>query len=217
MMCNNKKIIVFDVDGTLFDTKPGIFDALEDVFEHFGLGEFNHEIGDKYIGPSIKDSMMKFHGMNETKAQEVALYYRQVYIDHYIQNSTPYDGIRELIDKLLDEGYRLAIATNKTSRQVEKLFSVTEVEKGRFFAIKTAIENGGLTKTEMLQQIVEETGESHSVVMIGDTFGDQKAAEAARVGFVGVTYGYGFDTQETYDFLTVGKIQDMFDCICELI
>lgn len=203
MLHNCKKIVVFDVDGTLFDTKQGILDALEDVCNHFGLDNFNREDGDKYIGPSIKASMMKYYGLDEERAEEATLYYRQVYVGLYIQNSKPYDGVLDVISKLKSVGYCLALATNKTICQVEKLFSVTGMDLTQFTYVKTALEEGGLTKTEMLKQIVDESGSIASVVMVGDTDGDRKAAEEAGADFIGVSYGYGFNSQESYGFVMV--------------
>ena len=58
------KAIIFDVDGTLFDTRDGIIQALNYVLRIHGRSEIKIEDDAKYIGPPIKKSLMEFQGMN---------------------------------------------------------------------------------------------------------------------------------------------------------
>lgn len=164
----SKGMIVFDVDGTLFDTKPGILDTFEDVFKHFDIGYFDRD-----------------------------------------------EGIIKMLSKLLKAGYDIAIATNKTFPQVDRLLSITEVDKSWFRCIKTALETGGLDKRGMLEQIRDEYTVS-TIIMVGDTNGDRLAAEESEVGFLGVTYGYGFNNESKYDFVTVDSPQKIFEAIEKL-
>jgi phosphoglycolate phosphatase len=209
------KTIVFDVDGTLFDTKPGIFDALENAFDYFGIGLFDRDIGDRYIGPPIIDSMVRFHELSYMEAERFTRYYRKTYLESYIGKSKLYDGIRELLHRLKMENYNLAIATNKTYAQVEKLFSLGEIPISDFRQLKTALENGRICKTEMLLQIADAYGDKESIVMIGDTNRDLTAANEASVDFIGVTYGYGFKGGYKYGFSTVESPKQIYEIVTQ--
>ncbi len=201
-------MIVFDIDGTLFNTLPGIFAALEDVFKKYNIGSFDRANGMKYIGPPIKKSLKEYAGLPDSIAEEATLYYREVYVKKYITKSSLYKGIPELLVYLKKEGHALSIATLKTKKQVDRLLDVTGVDKSFFDFVETALDNVNLKKSEMLTRIVNESNEAH-VVMVGDTEGDYKAAEEAKTGFIGVTYGYGFKPDKTYGFPVVNNICEL--------
>lgn len=204
----NKGIIIFDADGTLFDTLPGIYAALEDMYKHFNLGIFNSDEGMKYIGPPIKDSLMHYNGLSESAGEIATQYYRKVYVEKYIDMSDYYEDAEETLKTLKECGYQLALATMKTTVQVERLFKIVN---GRelFDYIETAHEDGTYKKYQMIESIREKSM-SESIVMVGDTEHDRLAAEKVGVKFIGVSYGYGFKENERYEFPCIGSI-------CELI
>ena len=202
------EMLVFDVDGTLFDTLPGIYDALEEVFEKYSVGFFDRANGMRFIGPPIKESLKKYEGLSDTLAENATLYYREVYVEKHIAKSSLYDGVLELIADLKKEGYGISIATMKTRNQVERLLDVTTVDKQLFDFVETALDNGDNNKSEMLTKIKSESGNDF-LVMIGDTEGDRKAAEEAQVKFIGVTYGYGFRPDKKYDFPVVNNVDEL--------
>ena len=55
-----EKVVVFDVDGTLFDTKQGIIKALNEVLDSFEINEIKKEDEDNWIGPPVRDSFIKY-------------------------------------------------------------------------------------------------------------------------------------------------------------
>lgn len=204
-------MLVFDIDGTLFDTKPGIFSALEDVFTRFDLGTFDRAHGMRYIGPPVKQSLMTFNGLSEETSEKATAYYREVYVNKYIALSSPYDGVFQMLANLKDAGHLLSIATMKTRKQVDKLLDITGTDRNLFEFIETALENGKMSKEKMLENI--SSNSDYPVVMIGDTEGDKKAACMSKNGFVGVTYGYGFDRNSCFDFPVANSVTDLFDLI----
>ena len=105
----NKGIIIFDADGTLFNTLPGIYAALEDVYKHFELGIFNTDDGMKFIGPPIKESLTRYNGLSESNADIVAKYYRRVYVEKYIDMSAYYEGAEKVLLDLKSKGYQIAL------------------------------------------------------------------------------------------------------------
>ena len=199
------KTIIFDIDGTIFDTKKGIINCLNDVLNAYGQETINKTEEDKYIGPAIKDSLMKFNGFSEEMAAEATREYRRKYVAKYVGESIPYDGLKELLEYLKNNHYRICIATMKTQAQVERLFETFGVTD--FFArIETAKESGGYTKVNMLESIKAKYPQD-KMIFVGDTMGDYKAAVKTEIPFVYAKYGYG--ELETGDCAVIGALAEL--------
>ena len=82
------KHIIFDIDGTIFDTKQGIIACLNDVLLSNGDEPIISEEENRYIGPSIKDSLMRFNGYSEKLAIASTKLYRERYVDYFIGDNT---------------------------------------------------------------------------------------------------------------------------------
>lgn len=185
------KVVVFDVDGTLFDTKPGIIKALNEVLHNFGKESISPADENKWIGPPVRNSFISFVGMNTEQAEEATKQYRQIYTDKYIAESVLYEGIAEVLIKLKDSGFHLCIATMKTQGQIERLLSLKKMTDV-FEIVETAALDGSKTKADMLAFIKKQYSEENKFYMIGDTDGDYKATKKTNYNFIAINYGYGF-------------------------
>lgn len=183
------KCIVFDVDGTLFDTKNGIISALNEILEVFGGKKIEND-EEKYIGPPIKESLMIYQGLDEQNAVEATELYRSVYVEKYIEKSSLYDGMRSVLDSFINQNNSMFIATMKTQFQIEKLLEVSLCKK-YFKGVEFAREDGSLSKKDMLLSIKNRSDEYKYYYMVGDTLGDYKAAIDAGYVFIAADYGYG--------------------------
>lgn len=201
-MDNMERTVIFDVDGTLVNTRMGIMHTIQEVLSERHL-DFDGDY-DLWIGPPIKDSFMSYCGMSDQEAEEATIAYRKIYLDKFIKESFLYPGMLETLDELENRGVKLAVATMKTRPQVEKLFSVLGISY-YFQDIRTAREDGLLSKTQMISEIMK----ADEAYMIGDTNGDWKAATEAGCQFIGVTYGFGFKSGERYDFLSIDQPEEI--------
>lgn len=183
------KNIIFDLDGTLIDSEKEIVMTIKDVLIEFNIKEFDHVAFQKFIGPPIKQSFIKLVGMNDSQAELATQRYRDIYILKYIKQTRFYDGYNELITFLINNGYRLHIATMKTKNQVDAL-NYNGIFND-FSEIKTAKDGGGYTKSNMLVDIKNIYGKDESYIMVGDTQGDYNAAIEANMDFIFAEYGYG--------------------------
>ena len=203
-----KKVVVFDVDGTLFDTKRGIIDALNCVLRSYGEEPIEESKGNKYIGPSIKESLVRLHGFDEKKACEGTEFYRKIYVERFIENSVAYQGMVKMLIKLKETGCILGIATMKTRPQIDRLIDLFNL--GTYFSvIKAAREDGSLNKEQMLKQIKGLYGEKSKYYMVGDTMGDYLASENAGYAFIVADYGYG-DVKEL-DCWHIEKLEGLIE------
>lgn len=183
------KTVIFDIDGTIFDTKKGIVACLNDVLGCYGIKALENDEQDKYIGPSVKDSFMKFHGFDEEKADEATRMYREKYVSSYIEQSASYEGLLDVLRYIRFKKYKLCIATMKTRKQVDTLLDLF-VLKDDFDCIETSRDEGGYTKFDMLNSIKNKYGDGE-YIFVGDTYGDYKAALKADMRFIYAEYGYG--------------------------
>lgn len=183
------KIVIFDVDGTIFDTKAGIIKALNEVYRSYALPEIKKDDEDKYIGPPVRDSFIRYGLLNEESAMEATSRYRKIYVEKYIVESKPYPGMVEVLKELKDAGWDICIASMKTMTQLKALLK--NFEWNGFSYVLGADEGGGISKAMMLQTIKKKYCDIEQIYMVGDTEGDYRAAETADIEFIGVGYGYG--------------------------
>jgi len=186
---------VFDLDGTLIDSIPGIASSLAAAFRSIGrempVADLRRAIGPpiriiaKRIEPSLTD--------DETLAIE--RYYRSLYDSSGWRDSLIFEGVAETLRKLYGAGFRLFVATNKPllpSRNtlnhmgIANLFEaiVTRDSSTPHYASKAAM-LGDLVAMHWLRP--------GATVMVGDTIEDREAAQANSVACIFAQYGYGED------------------------
>ena len=107
------KYILFDLDGTITESGPGIMNSVAYALEKMGYEEKDREKLKRFIGPPLTDSMMKYYGMSEEDAAKAVRYYREYYTEKGIFENSVYDGFDESIKRLKEQGLILAVATSK--------------------------------------------------------------------------------------------------------
>ena len=190
--------ILFDLDGTLTDSGPGIMNGFE-----YALGKMGIDIPDrsslrKFVGPPLGDSFEKTLGFSPEDAAKGIAFYREYYADKGVYENDVYPGVFELLDKLKASGKKMIVATTKAELManvvmdhfgLRKYFdqmvaSNNTDRKNKIDVLKYAIENGGV--------------DIEKAVMIGDRFYDVTGASHFGIDSVGVLYGYG-SRQELVD------------------
>ena len=94
------KYILFDLDGTITESGPGIMNSVE-----YALNKMNREVGErdtlkKFIGPPLTESMEKYYGMSEEEALLGVKYYREYYAVKGIFENSVYEGLAETLESL---------------------------------------------------------------------------------------------------------------------
>lgn len=190
-------LAVFDLDGTLLDTREGVLSAVK-----FTIGELGYEMPDEdtrrsFIGPPIQDSFARVYGLEGPILQDIATLFRNFYSTKTLLEAVPYEGILELFAELSQRGIKPAVATYKREDYALTLL------KHFGFDRYTDIMFGGdhenkLKKKDIIEKCIRVGGVSDvsRVVMIGDTDLDAIGAEKVGADFIGVTYGFGFRTAQ---------------------
>lgn len=192
---NNKKydFVLFDLDGTLTDSKTGITKSVQYALNYFGIFESCLNNLEKFIGPPLKDSFMEFYGFEERVAKKAIDKYREYYSVKGIYENTVYPFIPELLDKLHTIGKTLLVATSKPTVFAEKVLHNSGLTKYFLRVTGSNLDGSRIEKHEIIEFILKENNIliNDSIVMIGDRKHDIIGANKAGVDSVGVLYGYG--------------------------
>ena len=183
------KYIIFDFDGTINNTSPGIYATFTTVLNHFGIDASKIDLS-RHIGPPLSDSYT--HLVGSDKCEEAIKLHKQVYADNNaLYNSFLYDGIVEVLDRLYDSSkFTLAIASSKYEPHAYESLAYHKIAKYFSFVYGQTDKRG--FKEEVLRQLIDDNGfERDKCLMIGDTLHDVDGAHANGIDVVAVTYGFG--------------------------
>lgn len=183
------KYIIFDFDGTINNTSPGIYETFTAVLDHFGVDATKVDLS-RHIGPPLNDSYTRLLG--EKLCADAVELHKQVFEQiHAERKSFLYDGIKEVLGKLKDSGrYVLSIASSKYEPHVAESLEYHGLTE--FFDCAYGQTERRGFKKEVLRQLIEDHGWDKSLcLLIGDTLHDIEGAKCCGIDSVAVTYGFG--------------------------
>lgn len=188
-------LILFDLDGTIFDTKQTILNALCGYIKEAGLRTLSQEEVDSFFGPPALRSFERFFpNFSESEIRTALAGYREYYINKELLNAKMYEGTEDVFIKLKKDGYKIALATYKLMTCVTPLLKHYDVLK-YFDSVKGSVAELGGTKTDIMREAMEEckVTDCDRVCMIGDTDHDFGGAVNLNVSFIGMNYSHTFD------------------------
>lgn len=187
-----KKLIVFDMDGTLADTSPGILNSHRYAHEKMGRPQPGTDVLRSVIGGPLLNTYISRFSFSETQAREAVSHYRRYYAEKGFLEADLYPGMKETLIELRAKGYRLGVATLKAERFVKTMLENMGIAE--YFDVIFGMDDAdSRTKAQLIQMCMQATGASvDATTMVGDSIHDLTGAEQAGVGFIGVTYGFGF-------------------------
>lgn len=203
---------MFDLDGTLMNTKQGILLSLDQVVEKNGLPPIAYNDKKSFVGPPMAQSLMDYYGLKKQVAHKIALEFRKLYAGDNCLLARTYPHMKVTLARLKLEGYKLGVATYKRQDVAQKVLDHFKLS-GYFDVIYGSDFAGTLTKAEILARAIEDIGaKPENCIMIGDTAGDGKAAVEVGCKFAPVTYGYGFvQAKQANEFKPVGVCHSVDD------
>jgi phosphoglycolate phosphatase len=182
-------LVVFDWDGTLMDSTALIARSLRAACRDVGAPVPSEREALYVIGLNMA-ATFELVAPTLDEAQRAALAER--YRHHFLageQDSALFEGVPEMLDDLQARGRRLAVATGKARRGLERVLDLTGM-RHRFEATRCADEGFAKPHPGMLLMLLEITGvEPSRALMVGDTTHDLELAANAGVDAVAVSYG----------------------------
>ncbi len=182
--------LLFDIDGTLIDSAPGILRSVQYSLEKMGREAPEATKLTCFIGPPLVDSYQNYCGMTKADAQRATALYRERYFDVGVLEAAPYAGIPALLEELQAAGFFLAVATSKPQALAERFLALHELA-GYFSVICGAVDGVRTHKPEILAYLLPLLpAGGENAVMIGDRRYDIEGAKRAGLRSIGAAYGY---------------------------
>jgi len=191
----NYDLIIFDLDGTLIDSKLDLANSVNFARAQMGLSVLEHRLIFSYIGDGatmlIRRAMGE--GLGESDVQKALDIFLDHYREHLLDNTTLYPGVIEALDDL--RLLKLAVLTNKPLRPTQAILQGLQIQD-RF----TAVYGGNSFEQKKphpvgIERILNDTGTARErTVMVGDSYIDIQTGRNAVVATCGVTYGLASDT-----------------------
>lgn len=187
--------ILFDLDGTVIDSAPGIVQSIRYTLEHLGhpvppMKELVH-----WVGPPLPQSFQERGGLPAADVPRAMQIYRERYLDVGAYDSRVFDGMGELLRDLKNDGRHLALATSKP--YTPAVLMLEHFSLIRFFDV-IASANDDETRGEKHEVIAFALSEleqlefpTSSMVMVGDRIHDIHGSAHHGVDSIAVQWGYG--------------------------
>ena len=190
--------VIWDIDGTLLNTKGGIVAAYRHTLEKSGIPCPDDESLAGLIGPTPQDVFKSRFGASEEQAQLYAAEFREHYRTVQLGNATPYPGIVNVLSAVERQNIIQFVVTNKRQDYAEEILDIFNL-KNFFHAVYGTDASSSRSKTQLLEVCIADNSiVSESAVFIGDTTGDMNAAVKNGLKFIGVNYGFGFSGVRGY-------------------
>lgn len=188
--------LVFDLDGTLVETAPDLTAALNVVLAIEGLPRADPIRARNAIGHGARAMIHRAlsdisEPASDARLDRLLAEFLDYYVDHIADESHPFPGVADALDRLEADGWQFAVCTNKRAPLANKLLDALDMS-GRFRVI-AGPDTYGMAKPDpahLLRTIDAAGGDAGRAIMVGDSRTDVDTARAASVPVIGVDFGY---------------------------
>lgn len=187
--------VLFDLDGTIVDSAPGITATLAFTFEQLGLPIPSPAKLLEWVGPPIMDSFRDLAGFDLAQSQRALEIYRGRYLATGVFDATVYDGVPEALRAIHSAGIPLSLATSKPETPAKLILEHYGLS-GSFDELTGASDDEVRSAkadvvAEALRRLAAGGADLSHPVMVGDRIHDIEGAAEHGVPTIFVTWGYG--------------------------
>ncbi|MFC2104328.1 HAD family hydrolase [Bacteroidota bacterium] len=184
--------VLFDLDGTLINSKEGIINSILYALEKLNIKEDRiHEL-DTFIGPPLHESFKLRYNLSEELSDKAVAFYREYFSVKGLIENKLYFGVRELIESLSTQKYQLYVATSKPTVYAVQILQHFNLDKYFVEIVGSNFDNTHTDKIEILSHVISKYSlKKENSVMIGDRKHDIIGAKNNTIKSIGVTYGFG--------------------------
>ncbi len=186
------KNILFDLDGTISDSSPGIINAYQYSLNKMGFPQDDPELIKSYIGSPLRSYYSEEKKLGASDSESAVKFFREYYTDKGIFENNLYEKMDELIGELHNNGNRLFIATSKPLEFALRILNHFKVKE--YF---TSIHGSDMSvdnkpKDKLISDAIIMNGlAKEESVMIGDRYHDIRGAKTNGIDSIAVTFGFG--------------------------
>ena len=189
------KYVLFDFDGTLFDTGPGITNCLREALQKCGYVVAPDDDLKRFVGPPLPQAFREFFGIVGEDSVKLLLTYRAVYAEKGVFDCTPIPGAEQFLRRLRESRVKTAIATSKPLRFANAILERFGFDK-YFCAVCGIDDDESLKKSQIVAQAMGKIGAVPAeTVMIGDRKFDVLGAAANGIPCIGLDTGFGEENE----------------------
>jgi phosphoglycolate phosphatase len=210
------KNVIFDLDGTLVDSLPGIEYAVRcavnSVCPNRGLFELR-----QFIGPPIRDIFcLIFPDIDENELNALVQEFRKAYDNGGWQKTVLFDGVKNTLVKLENINIRSYLVTRKPKLPTENILDLLKI--GDHFAdvvCPDSVTPAFPSKSDAMAFLIDKHGLDHEKILtVGDTNEDETAAKNCGIRFAAASYGYGhFEEDSSLIEFRMNTIIDLLEII----
>lgn len=184
--------ILFDLDGTLTDSKPGIIECIAYALEKENV-PYTNQILDKMVGPPFRVSMHDFLGLEMPEIEKLIGIYRGVYEEYGYKNCKVFEGVEQMLSALKNAGKVLGVATSKPIKFTQMIMRDFDLGKYFDYVAGASSDASKEAKSDVIQGALENLGvkDKSNVLMVGDRLYDIEGAHMQGIDCAAVLYGYG--------------------------
>jgi len=190
------RTLVFDLDGTLVETAPDLTAALNTVLALEGLPRADPIRARNAIGHGARAMIKRAledisEPADDARLDRLLAEFLDYYVAHIADESHPYPGLIDALDRLEKDGWQFAVCTNKRAPLANALLDALDLSR-RFRAI-AGPDTFGMAKPDpahLLRTIQAASGDASAAIMVGDSRTDVDTARAAATPVIGVDFGY---------------------------
>ena len=214
-----KKLVIFDLDGTLLDTIADLASATNYALAQLGYPTHDTDAIRTFVGNGINKLFERALPANEQTEENVIrmrAHFVPYYDAHNADLSSPYPGIEVLLQRLQDNGIEIAVASNKyqeaTTKLVKHYFPTIQ-----FAEVLGQRENIPVKPhPTIVFDILNKTGiAKKEVLYVGDSGVDMQTAQNAEVDAIGVTWGFRsrIELETLHPLGIIDKAEELMDYI----
>ncbi|WP_329957457.1 HAD-IA family hydrolase [Novisyntrophococcus fermenticellae] len=187
-------VILFDLDGTLTDSGPGIIKCVQYALNYMGKPEGNPDNLRCFVGPPLHEQFMEYSDFTSEEADTAVEQYRERYASIGIYENKIYEKIPELLQLLKEHGKILGVASSKPTVFVEEILLNSNLRKYFDVVVGSELDGTRTSKDEVIEEALKQLGvvtHREQVLMVGDRLYDVEGAKSCGLLCIGAAYGYG--------------------------
>lgn len=210
--------ILFDLDGTLTDSAPGILNSVRYALEKLGQEPLPEAVLRKFLGPPLVNTFSEYAHLDSDMTEEAIRLYRVNFKKTGMFENSPYEGVAELLKGLKESGKKAIVATSKPEEFAKTIldhFGLSEYFEQICGATMDLTRN---KKADVIAYALEKIGvKENNAVMVGDRDADILGAKANGLLSIGVLYGYGSkeELENAGADYTVKTPHELLKLLCE--
>ena len=185
--------VIFDFDGTIADTRRGIFDSINYALSYYGYEVPDENVLNSFLGPPLHESFKNTTSCSDEMAQKLTAKYRELYADNAMYRLELFDGVEEMLKVMKDNSIHMAIASSKPEKFFSKLLDYLGITKYFDVVCGASLSDIHNTKQQIIARAMQTlSADREKTLMVGDRVFDIDGAKENKIKSAGVVFGFDY-------------------------